>query len=129
MKRFISIRGVKRLPTTFHFIRKSIGLKAKNILGILSIFFSILLYREWNCEICRADVDQFSNFMSSDSTIGTFVKSLNGEMLCKDPSLEMDEEEIEACQNFVSTFLPVALKELFAVFDSTEACREYFNAC
>ena len=92
-------------------------------------FFSILLYREWNCEICRADVDQFSNFMSSDSTIGTFVKSLNGEMLCKDPSLEMDEEEIEACQNFVSTFLPVALKELFAVFDSTEACREYFNAC
>ena len=67
--------------------------------------------------------------MSSDTTIGTFVKSLKGEMLCKDPSLEIDEEQIQACQNFVSTFLPVALKELFAVFDSTYACHVYFNAC
>ena len=78
-------------------------------------------------------MSQFGQVMSSETFALKVVNELNGEMLCEDPSLALDGDQIRDCKIFTKTFVPIALQQLFNVEGKTVYpemwCKEIFDIC
>ena len=87
----------------------------------------------WDCETCIADMSQFGQVMSSEPFAQKVVNELNGDLLCEDPNLALDGDQIRDCKIFTKTFVPIALQQLFNVESKTVYpemwCKEIFDIC
>ena len=69
--------------------------------------------------------------MTSDIASNGMVNYLSGKIFCEDPQLGFSEEQINACQSYVSGFIPTALKSLFSgrSFPAEDVCADLYFIC
>ena len=103
-------------------MQKNPGLK----LSIKGTFF-----REFNCDICKADAQAFLDVLTSEEAINAIVMGLSGPGFCQDPSLGLSEEQVAGCQGFIKAFMPAAMKTLFVDNppSAESICDRYFDQC
>ena len=91
----------------------------------------IIHFREWNCDICKADVEAIEAILANDAAAAALVQALSGPLFCQDPNLGLNEEQMAGCASYVEAFLPTALRVLFkdAPPPAEELCNFYFNQC
>ena len=85
----------------------------------------------WTCESCVDYIDQITEALTTKSTLDVLIEALQGPSYCsapKETSLKNDQE-IEACQDFVAEFLPRALPIYLNDLkqSDTDHCSNWFN--
>ena len=95
-------------------------------LNLISIFFS---YRIWDCDTCTKDVTLIGDFMASEVASNNIIAHLNGEEFCQDPGMNLDENQIKVCQEYITIFMPPALRVLFGNLNEVDICYSVFNIC
>ena len=130
------------LSTHFHFemaegcrrriatLAEKIKLIWKNFSFLISGVFRNNIF-EWDCDICTEEIDAFADYMTSDIASNGMVNYLSGKIFCEDPQLGFSEEQINACQSYVSGFIPTALKSLFSgrSFPAEDVCADLYFIC
>ena len=85
----------------------------------------------WTCESCADYIDQIAEALTQTSTLDALVENLQGSAYCAAPKEESlkNDFEIEACQEFVSDFLPKALPIYLKGMkkNDTDHCSNWFN--
>ena len=87
------------------------------------------IYRIWDCDTCTKDVTLVGDFMVSETASNAIIENLNGEDFCQDPEMNLDENQIEVCQEYISAFMPQALGVLFGNLNEVDICNSVFNIC
>ena len=66
-------------------------------------------------------------FLAPSSAV-SIIEILKSEKFCQDPSLAFTEEQIKECQDYITQFIPVAMKELFTDLGPPSwNCNFYFD--
>ena len=83
----------------------------------------------WDCDACMEDVYQLSKIYSTPEAIESWLTSLEGQKICKNPSLNLNEEQVEACVNFIQEYFPLAVKTLEATIteNNREICHSWYD--
>ena len=83
----------------------------------------------WDCDACMEDVYQLSMIYSTPEAIEGWLTSLKGQKICKNPSLNLNEVEVEACINFIQEYFPLAVKSLETTIreNKREICRSWYD--
>ena len=83
----------------------------------------------WDCNTCISDVSAVSDLMASDISLQNIVVALQGDGFCEDPSMELNENQVETCKMFIKDFLPPCVKAVMEMLKtrSDEACNEFFD--
>ena len=87
------------------------------------------IYRTWDCDTCAKDVTLVGDFMASETASKAIIENLNGEEFCQDPEMNLDENQIEVCQEYITAFMPPALGVLFGNLNEVDICYSVFNIC
>ena len=83
----------------------------------------------WDCDACMEDVYQLSMIYSTPEAIEGWLTSLKGQKICKNPSFNLNEGEVEACVNFIQAYFPLAVKSLEATIreNNREICHSWYD--
>ena len=78
------------------------------------------------------EVLKFLNFMVTNEVKDFLTTNMASTFFCQDLGF-LDEEGVSKCQDFVISFLPIALDKIFAPesdFNDPEVmCRRFFDVC
>lgn len=83
-------------------------------------------------QICQNEVSKLFNYMMSKPILSDIVDMLKNSQFCQDAEkIHLNSGQILSCQEFVPTFIPMALEVLFTLEKSEIAniCNLVFGVC
>ena len=72
-----------------------------------------------------------AKLIASDEASKEVIEMLSGKMFCQDPEMGLKDEEVKVCQQYITVFMPSALKLIFDYFamNGQAVCHGVFHIC
>ena len=97
-----------------------------------SLIYNFFFRESCDKQICQNEVSKLFNYMMSKPILSDIVDMLKNSQFCQDAEkIHLNSGQILSCQEFVPTFIPMALEVLFTLEKSEIAniCNLVFGVC
>ena len=85
----------------------------------------------WDCETCKADVVAMCQVLQSEGAAAGITGSLSGPLFCESPELNLNAEQLQVCQDFVTATAAAGFGLVFKTLEGlpTEVCDNVYGQC
>ena len=85
----------------------------------------------WDCETCKADVVAMCQVFQSEGAAEGITLGLSGPLFCESPELNLNAEQLQVCQDFVTATAAAGFGLVFKTLEGlpTEVCDNVYGQC